>query len=187
MASTPSKLVVIARYKEDIDWVEDLDVPVKVYNKGKLGKNRLKNVGLDPNTFMRHIYMNYNKLADYTFFLQGDPSDHFTDCIDFVNDHTDQEKAFLADQIVTDNRYGMPNNDYYLPMDVAWNLLFESKAPQLYSFGPGCQFLASREMLRQRSRKFYKKCIDITLWNEKKSMGAFTLERLIPHILGDTQ
>lgn len=81
--------LVIARYNEDLDWVENLPsnlYSVVVYNKGeelkapRNGENvevvKLPNIGREQYTFYHHIYHNYDSLDDFTAFLQGGLMEH---------------------------------------------------------------------------------------------------------------
>ena len=78
--------VVIARYNENLDWVnkEFPNEKITIYNKGKdditLLPNwtitKLPNIGRETHTYLYHIINNYNNLADRTLFLQGHPFDH---------------------------------------------------------------------------------------------------------------
>lgn len=76
--------IVIARHKENIDWVDKLKLPkdskVFVYEKGGLTSKYndivLRNIGRESHSYCTHIVRNYNRLADWTIFLQGHPFDH---------------------------------------------------------------------------------------------------------------
>jgi hypothetical protein len=90
--------VVIARYSEDLDWVENVPdrFSVIIYNKGPAITSRaalkradavvpLRNVGRESDTFFRHI-VNKAEFSDgYTVFLQGDPFEHSPDIIKLLN------------------------------------------------------------------------------------------------------
>ena len=61
--------IIIARFNEDLDWVENLKTSseVIVYNKGNYIKSsnkfkviNLPNVGRESHTWLHHIYENYN-------------------------------------------------------------------------------------------------------------------------------
>jgi hypothetical protein len=88
--------LVIARYKESLDWLEETlislkdkyEVHVYIYNKGNtlvqvpdgfniICKN-LPNVGRESHTYLTHIVDNYDKLnnASYVVCLQGDFKEH---------------------------------------------------------------------------------------------------------------
>uniref|UniRef100_A0A6C0HZX8 Uncharacterized protein n=1 Tax=viral metagenome TaxID=1070528 RepID=A0A6C0HZX8_9ZZZZ len=76
--------IVIARYNENLNWLNDEpfnDIPVIVYNKGpneNFIKNEhiykivpLPNIGREMHTFFYHIIENYENLANVTIFLVG--------------------------------------------------------------------------------------------------------------------
>lgn len=75
---------VIARYKEDITWVQSYignksAVNLFVYNKFH-GEDLLPNVGHESHTYLHHIITHYDTMKtnpyDKTFFLQGCIKDH---------------------------------------------------------------------------------------------------------------
>ncbi len=78
--------IVVARYNEDISWVEKnfLDAKVTIYNKGKddikVPANfkvvKLPNLGREGNTYLYHIIHNYDNLSEVVAFFQGNPFDH---------------------------------------------------------------------------------------------------------------
>lgn len=84
--------LVIARFEENLDWLEKLPLKefsnIYIYNKGNTPDSfksyssnviriRLKNVGHDCNTYLFHVLMNYENLADVVFFFQGDANQTF--------------------------------------------------------------------------------------------------------------
>lgn len=93
-----AKRIVVARYRENINWLLDISTcwQVIIYNKGPNDIGPLlasrpdfihisyPNVGRESNTYARHISENYDNLADITIFTQGDPFPHapeFLQCI----------------------------------------------------------------------------------------------------------
>lgn len=83
--------LVIARYNEDLKWLDPLHTPAMVYNKGRpyTGQERqalppdcavalLPNVGREAHTYLTHIVHRYDSLADWTVFVQGDPGPHIS-------------------------------------------------------------------------------------------------------------
>lgn len=74
--------LVIARYNEDVSWINtinDPDVYCTIYNKGAsldLPYIQLPNIGRESHTYLHHIINNYNNLADITIFCQGDSIFH---------------------------------------------------------------------------------------------------------------
>jgi len=93
---------VIARYKENIDWLLpylDCDIKITIYNKNddihdsyiknidkRFNIIDLPNIGNEAHTYLYHIVNNYNNLADINFFLQGKISDHLP-CITWNYNH----------------------------------------------------------------------------------------------------
>lgn len=93
-----AKRIVVARYKENINWLRDISPcwQIIIYNKGPNDIGPLlasrpdfivinyPNVGRESHTYARHISENYSNLADITIFTQGDPFPHapeFLQCI----------------------------------------------------------------------------------------------------------
>lgn len=80
--------LVVARYNEDVSWLESVDLPSVIYNKGRsdllfarsdIWIRQLYNVGREAHTYLWHILNNWNNLADTTIFTQGDPFTHSPD------------------------------------------------------------------------------------------------------------
>jgi hypothetical protein len=82
--------LVVAKYKEDLSWLNQIvatfpDTTVTVYDKSGTtpptcwpGALPLPNVGRESHTYLTHVIENYDNLADFTTFLQGNPLDHCT-------------------------------------------------------------------------------------------------------------
>jgi UDP-galactopyranose mutase len=71
--------IVIARYNENVDWLNDYKFMSTIYNKGDdniEGSITLPNIGRESHTYLYHIINNYDKLANITLFAQGKISDH---------------------------------------------------------------------------------------------------------------
>lgn len=91
---------VIARFKEDIGWVNQLpaDARIFLYNKGPeiepgvLRRNDvkvipLKNAGRESGTYLQHLMTNFDADAnagDFTVFTQGDPFEHAPYFLDLI-------------------------------------------------------------------------------------------------------
>jgi hypothetical protein len=83
---SPSVEVVVARYKEDVGWCAEYNCTV--YSKDERAPSmaqmrqvarwrQLPNIGRESHTILSHIVENFDGLADWTVFMQGDPWDHF--------------------------------------------------------------------------------------------------------------
>jgi hypothetical protein len=71
---------IVARYNENIDWLNFAMDKSVIYNKGdKLNipnEILVPNVGRESETYLRYIIENYDNLPDICVFLQGRISDH---------------------------------------------------------------------------------------------------------------
>jgi len=92
----PEILVVVARFDEDVDWCESLDIPYVIYNKGKKDLNNdlsvaaLRNVGREGHTILHFIITHYNNLPERVIFTQADPFPHapnFIKSTEFYKQH----------------------------------------------------------------------------------------------------
>ena len=81
-------VLVVARYKEDLAWLEKVPdgIDVIVYNKGpdtptvpRAEIVPLPNIGREADTYCQHIIRNYTRLHKRTIFSQGDPFTHSPD------------------------------------------------------------------------------------------------------------
>ena len=78
--------IVIARYDENIDWINYIDTnlyDVFIYNKGTKLPNilncniiELENKGRETHTYLYHIINNYENLPEKIIFTQANPFDH---------------------------------------------------------------------------------------------------------------
>lgn len=77
--------IVVARYNEDIQHFARFNPHLFVYNKGNndihpnIEQSRIFNIpnlGREAGTYVHHILQNYDNLAPYTIFTQGDPAPH---------------------------------------------------------------------------------------------------------------
>ena len=123
--------VVIARYNENLSWIES-NFPcdkVTVYNKGLDNLNlpsncqviKLPNIGRESHTYLHHIIENYNNLANRTLFLQGDPFDHKSFIYNPLSKYKTINTGHICKNIIAvcvyDNLYKMSNS----LLNIKWN------------------------------------------------------------------
>lgn len=78
--------IVVAKYKENLNWLNEYidKYPIYLYDKGgeKYNYNKsinveyLENIGRESHTYLHHIIKNYDNLSDYVIFTQGSHNDH---------------------------------------------------------------------------------------------------------------
>jgi hypothetical protein len=155
--------VVVARYHENIDWADGLDNCI-IYNKGKNTPSSrhpvvsLTNVGREGHTYLNHIIENYDRLDDYTCFLQGFPFDH--------TPLLEQElKHFKGAPFTVLSQHVHAINLCYDPTDFSLHSLLtatyekvfgQAKGNHEFTFGAGAQFIVSRDTILSRPRAFYE-------------------------------
>lgn len=165
------KELVVAVYRENIDWLNSIDVfdKVVIYNKGNrviseninppnafLRWENLLNVGREAHTILHHITTQYYNLADFTVFLQGHPFDGMQGVTasnigqkfanHFFNENIYEPAFWPANQLIHDN------TDLCKKCYVE---LFEENSPEIY-FSPGAQWIVPKTYILSKSLKFYK-------------------------------
>jgi hypothetical protein len=147
-----SIIAVIAKYKEDISWVNQLKCPYIVYDKS----NDIPNVGRESETYLRYIIANYEKLPNYILFLQGHPFDHLTiRTVDYINESIDKILDNNIDFLHLNNLHHEPHNKYTRTKE-SFIALFNHTLPNIFIFPPGAQFIVSRDSILSRSKEFYQ-------------------------------
>ncbi len=154
--------VVIARYEENLDWLNRIkkNCNVIIYNKGKENIHtnykqiKIDNVGREAHTFLYHIVENYDKMSDFTVFLQGDPFEHKkTGLIEYINSGSYIDTPIGHDSHIENSQGSIVS--YYLNINKNLNLLFKDP-PRHFQFVCGAQNSVSRENITKRSLNFYK-------------------------------
>jgi hypothetical protein len=178
---------VIARYHETLWWTKFLpQTDLIIYNKGRTpipGSIPLPNVGREGHTYFTYIYDNYDKLDNYTVFLQGDPFDHSPFIFRQLLFYLMKEKVmsfdfhFLSQSVLPCN-INQCRYHKNLPMRAVYEHLFEKTPVKTlqFEFGSGAQFIVSREQIRRRPREFYLKIVKM-LETSTNPVEGFVVER----------
>jgi hypothetical protein len=179
--------LIVARYNEDISWVEKLDTDkfnFFVYNKGEnnlsIPSISLINYGRESQTYLHHIINNYNNLSEVSIFLQGDPFEHigsineygYNDLIDFLNNHN-----FIDDFTEIGTKH----------FDVGYLIERETiiKDLELYNetshFVVGAQFAVNKKIINNKPIEFWETLLNWSTPNNGKWCHItlpYILERL---------
>ncbi|WP_320171585.1 DUF3431 domain-containing protein [Maridesulfovibrio sp.] len=177
---------VIARYSEELSWLEALDCPSTVYNKGESpveGAVVLPNVGRESHTYLTHIVRNYPDFPEFLVFLQGAPFIHMEEGADcaklnsLIADCIDRNvpfKGFAWFRLVCD-RLGRPHQmadpankgkwagwGRDIPVGDTYEKLFERTPPEKFiaSAATGL-FMVRRDRILVRSKNFYEKALGV--------------------------
>ena len=167
--------IVVARYLEDLSWLNNIprQIPARIYDKSPSGD--MPNVGREAHTYLHHICENYDALPDLIVFAQGKPFDHAFDFHKTLRAlvATPDETSFrwLGHIIDTDDANGARlfatwsknNGNERLNMNGFHRALFDADGPEKYTFVLGAQFIASRALIRSRSRNFWRNALQISI------------------------
>lgn len=191
--------LVVARYAEDVSWIDDLKAVhprVWLYNKGGNTPGRpcitLDNVGREAHTYLFHIVNHWDDLADRTVFCQGSTSDHAKDFVDDVllygiNPSVDPFTPFGVNvsnhrvRMVRDDLTGQPNHQFGLPIEDYCNRFKIELPGRFVYFAPGACFAVTRKCIHSRPLPFYRALLnDIT--NTPGRQQPWVLERIWSYI-----
>lgn len=176
-----NNLIVIARYREDLKWTQDLKTPFLVYNKGEQleGAINIPNVGRESGTMLLYIIENYNNLPDNVIFLQGNPFYHFKDTKEFLNSYKDEGNlVYLSDFIPIDDIHGEPNHKGLPIKKFLIELGLDSKY-QLFEFSAGAQYIVPKSLIQAKSLSWWKKAYKI---HQENNIAPWVFERIWPVI-----
>lgn len=160
---TFSRNFVIARFNEDIRWVDKINFKeldnVLIYNKGTLLDSKymiknLENIGREAHTYISYIIDNYDYLPDFSIFLQGNPFDHLVYKIEELN-NIEFKKFTPLNKIIESELSGQPHHGG-LDIDLNFFNKYFFNKPNSCLFTPGAQFVVSKESILLRSIHFYK-------------------------------
>ena len=174
-------IAVIAKYREDISWINKLECPSRVYDKGK----DIPNVGREAETYLRYIIENYHSLPDHVAFLQGKPFDHLAGgTIQFLNQSISQRGSDIQ---FLGKTYNEPSDACGLRTTASVKALFTSEPSANFIFSPGAQYLVPRENILCRPKSFYETIRKVLVDYDKGGLNgslvcAWTLERMWPYI-----
>jgi len=176
--------IVVARFNENIEWTKQF-LNVIIYNKGTPLTNDfnqilLNNVGKEGHTFYKHIYDNYDNLAEYTVFLQGNPFDHSRNIISNLNKYINTDLSidfeFLSENMIDCNLDGCIHHPGLPLINIYEKLFNERKNNMKFVFACGGQFIVSKKKILQRPKEFYLKIVEM-LENEINPIEGYVIER----------
>jgi hypothetical protein len=165
--------VVVAAYKESLAWLQDLPVSFRVFvylkDAERLAQVQkeapraivqvLPNVGRESHTYLHHIVTQYESLAPYTFFFQGNPWDHVRK--DQVEDAIqDVDTDFLPLGGVGDcDGNGFPHHYQGIPVGKVHKELFGEERDS-FRFVAGAQFRVSSSHIHKLPKETYQFLLD---------------------------
>lgn len=179
----PTTSVVVARYKEDINWLKDIHHKTYLYNKGEDEVGiKLDNVGREAHTFLYHIVNNYDDLEDFTIFLQGNPFDHGLKTSNDINNIKIESEFIPLNGLISGCKYYESKGT--IPSFCEEHNI-DTKHTDIVTFTPGAQFAVSREKIKKHPKEFYEKLLKTLSNNGSNPEEAHVMERLWSYIFND--
>jgi len=192
--------VVIARYREALDWAVGLPYPVVIYNhmppeedcplldggKGPLPDNWTRiglapNIGREAHCYLTHILGRWESLADRTAFLQGDAlaGPHIIGVGEIGAALKGAEPVrVLGDALAcgADGGGGIKDMDgAAMDLAAAHELILGAPFPGTVKFPVGAQMVVSRDAILARPREVYERALGYV---KTEPTAAWVLERL---------
>ena len=174
--------IVVSKYRENIDWIEQLKdkFNVIVYNKDEGGD--LPNVGREGHTIYTHIVNNYDNLDDHIVFLQGHPFDHSPNIINDLSylKHAINTGKKVDFRILSRDIYIFALNHGIFTETLAndtYKAIFENIEKEYFPedkeflFGAGAQFVVSKKAILKRPIELYKNIIKVLEHNSDPQEG----------------
>ena len=89
-------VVVVAHYKENLDWIKNLKYDYVIISKEKYEPEQIPNKGNEASSYLEYIIKNYDNLDEYTIFIHGHRSAwHHTENIDEKINRLTFEKQYF--------------------------------------------------------------------------------------------
>ena len=174
--------MVISRYDEDISWSDNYKMFRTIYNKGlddiEKPYIKLHNKGHLADTILRHIILNYNNLADVTFFTHGSFNYRNDQLIkDFGKCHKKFKDFIKVDKktLVYIKRKDLPSPSYRFKnyeekVEDVYQYIFNKKYITNFEWACGKWISVSKERIRNTPIEIYKKMLNFVLkkYNNKE-------------------
>ena len=176
--------IVVAAYKEDLSWLDQVRHPIIIYNKNDVEPQRnekiinLHNIGRESHTYLHHIIHNYDCLSDITIFSQGWPFDHYKHFLEIANSNSismmNTRCAQYEDRVSRSKEYCGIGYEFKTEVPDDWNFKWimpyaaialeevhpGRMPPRNYQMVCGALFAVSKESIRKLSTSKYKYLYD---------------------------
>lgn len=180
--------IVVAKYNEDISWLNEYKKNCVIYDKSK---GDLPNIGRESHTYLTYIIDNYENLPDVVFFTQGNKSDHYEQTIDyFLNidkysknyNYLSSDYYFYSEntqEYSKDHLYGYRNMQPSPSDNLGFRKWFNTYIDKEYDINSyvtlwwGAIFSVKREQILSRSKDFYKTLLNYIPKTNNPEVGHY--------------
>jgi hypothetical protein len=162
------KLLIVARYKENIDWLDKLPAGWEWLVVDK-GRGDLPNVwGREAHSYLHAVTSIYDAIKDDDLFAfaQGRPFDH---CPDYM---ADIDTKWIQGQVHSCNSQGLPHADY---LDLnGFCHTFGLPVQRNYSFSGGTHFKVTGAQIKAHPVEFYRSLYELSKIDGAKDIRGYT-------------
>lgn len=184
--------IVVARYREDLIWTEPFQSQCTIYDKSELPVGPAdfyrvilrSNTGREAETYLYHIINQYDRLADTTFFVQGNPLPHLEP------KRLEQLLRLRYDRFTWIGQHWAVEDEHGYPsfpdsrIGELYHLIFRHPPPLLFTFVAGACFAVPRDVVLARPRDFYERALQICQ-SEFPEVWPWYIERFWDRIFTD--
>ena len=179
--------LIVARYKEDISWLNNLNANIIIYNKFYDEGNVLPNIGREAHTYLYHIINNYDNLPNIIGFIQGDATENnishkeiVTTTINNLNKETIYPIYFGRPHICE-----IDGSPHHPSLPISKFLSLFNNNINVINFYSGAQFIVTKSIITNRPKGFYQHLLSM-ISEEPQSIEAYVLERIWLYIFDPT-
>lgn len=152
-----SSIVVVSKYKENIDWIEKINHPVSIYDKSEspiYNSIHRPNIGREAETLLYYIITNYTCLPNLTVFLQGDPrSNPIKYTYEQVVEEVNNVKGDNLQPILTWEGKCYFQNYWLKSCEILNTILFDNNP--VIKYASGSQYVIPKSNILNRPLSFY--------------------------------
>lgn len=132
------------------------------------------NIGMESHAYFSYIVENYDNLSDILVFCQGNPFDHCPNFLEELSNLDDDLYYLDFGKVLISDDEGMPT-ERGMPIGKVYEELFQKPSPDKYEFSAGSMFATTRENVHRHSKKFYEKCVELSI---REEFAPWIFERL---------
>ena len=161
-----SAVLVVARYTENLDWLNQVPIHKVIYNKGPPLPNSIvvPNIGREAHTYLSFIVDHYDRLPDKVFFTQGDPFPHSPNFFQLLREALEQSFEFISLGIIA-TEFNTTSRSHPGIEKALHDMTHEiiGHSPSTLFFPAGALFGYSREFIHRHPVEYWQtllqKCI----------------------------
>lgn len=173
--------LVIAAYKEDMSWLNDItntEIDIVIINKGTVRPEgvttfTIDNYGVCDHSFCYYLSNFYEQLREYTIFIQANPFDHYKNTLTFINEKQ-YEFGFTP---LADKRIFIPRGEGTTRfVENIFDVVFLG-----VNFPCGAQYSVPAHIIKSRPKSFYDNLLHKLIW-KTDSFVPYFMERTWPFV-----